>query len=48
LTSQVYPSVSLPGQVEDLYVTSVTGNVALTPDNAADPKSYRCVVDPRN
>jgi hypothetical protein len=48
LTSQVFPSVSLPGQVEDLYVTSVTGNVALTPDNAADPKSYRCVVDPRN
>lgn len=48
LTQQVYPSSSLPGQVEALYVTSVTGNVALTPDNAADPKSFRCVADPRN
>lgn len=48
LTQQVYPSASLPGQVEALYVTSSTGNVALTPDNAADPKSYRCAVDPRN
>lgn len=48
LTSQVYPSASLPGQVEALLVTSPTGAVALTPDNAADPHSYRCAVDPRN
>lgn len=48
LTSQVYPSSSSPGEVEALYVTSPTGNVALTPDNAADPKSYRCVADPLN
>jgi hypothetical protein len=48
LTGQVYPSASLPGQVEALLVTTPTGGVALTPDNAADPHSYRCVVDPRN
>jgi hypothetical protein len=48
LTSQVYPSSSSPGEVEALYVTSATGNVALTPDNAADPKPYRCVADPLN
>jgi hypothetical protein len=48
LTSQVYPSASSPGHVEALLVTDSTGAVALTPDNAADPHSYRCVVDPRN
>jgi hypothetical protein len=48
LTSQVYPSATTPGQVEALLVTSPTGGVALTPDNAADPHSYRCAVDPRN
>ena len=48
LTSQVYPSASAAGQVEALLVTTPTGGVALTPDNAADPHSYRCVVDPRN
>jgi hypothetical protein len=48
LTSQVYPSASKPGQVEDLYVTSVSANVALVPDNAEFPKSFRCVTDPRN
>jgi hypothetical protein len=48
LTSQVYLSASAPGQVEALLVTTPTGGVALTPDNAADPHPYRCVVDPRN
>jgi hypothetical protein len=48
LTSQVYPSSSAPGDVEALYVTNSAGDVALTPDNAADPKSFRCVADPRN
>ncbi|OJU84378.1 MAG: hypothetical protein BGO11_16735 [Solirubrobacterales bacterium 70-9] len=47
-TSQVYPSSSKPGLVEDLYVTSVTANVALVLDNAEFPKSFRCVTDPRN
>mgnify|MGYP001551657008 CR=1 FL=1 len=48
LTSQIYPSASKPGQVEDLYVTTPTANVALTPDNAEFPISFRCVTDPRN
>lgn len=48
LTSQVYPSASAPGEVEALYVTTKTGNVALTPDTDPGAKSYRCVADPRN
>jgi hypothetical protein len=48
LTDQVSASTTIPGEVETLYVTSKTGGVALTPDNAADPKSFRCVADPRN
>ena len=48
LTSQVYPSAGTPGQVEALYVTSKTGNVALTSDIDPGAKSYRCVADPLN
>lgn len=48
LTSQVYPSTANPGLVEALYITSTAGNVALTPDTYAGPKSYRCVADPLN
>ncbi|MBS1891861.1 MAG: hypothetical protein JST59_11250 [Actinobacteria bacterium] len=48
LTSQVYPSSTAPGEVEALYVTSKTGNVALTPDTDPGAKSYRCVADPLN
>lgn len=48
LTSQVYPSSVNPGLVEALYVTSKTGNVALTPDTSVGAKSYRCVADPLN
>ncbi|HEX4307193.1 MAG TPA: hypothetical protein VHZ54_14250 [Solirubrobacterales bacterium] len=48
LTSQVYPSASTPGEVEALYVTTTTGNVALTPDTDPGAKSYRCVADPLN
>jgi hypothetical protein len=48
LTSEVYPSASSPGEVEALYVTTKTGNVALTPDNFTAPKPYRCVADPLN
>lgn len=48
LTSQVYSSSTSPGHVEVLYVTSQTGNVALTPDSDPGAKSYRCVADPRN
>ncbi|MGE0503800.1 MAG: hypothetical protein AB7P38_00115 [Solirubrobacterales bacterium] len=48
LTSEVYPSSSVPGLVDALYVTSESGAVALTPDTAAGAKSFRCVADPRN
>jgi hypothetical protein len=48
LTGQVYPSSANPGLVEALYVTSKTGNVALTPDTDPGAKSYRCVADPLN
>jgi hypothetical protein len=48
LTSQVYPSSANPGLVEALYVTSKTGNVALTSDTDPGAKSYRCVADPLN
>jgi len=48
LTGQVYPSTANPGLVEALYVTSKTGNVALTPDTDPGAKSYRCVADPLN
>lgn len=48
LTSNVYPSTTSPGEVEALYITSKTGNVALTPDTDPGAKSYRCVADPLN
>jgi hypothetical protein len=48
LTSQIYPSTTIPGEVEALYVTSRAGNVALTPDTDPGAKSYRCVADPLN
>jgi hypothetical protein len=48
LTSQVYPSTANPGLVEALYVTSPTGDVAVTPDTDPGAKSYRCVADPLN
>ena len=48
LTGEVSASIAIPGEVEALYVTSKTGNVALTPDNDTGAKSYRCVADPLN
>jgi hypothetical protein len=48
LTGNVYPSSSSPGNVEALYITDTFDHVALTPDNTAGAKSYRCVADPRN
>lgn len=48
LTSDVYPSSSVPGKLEVLYVTDSLGHVALTPDTAAGAKAYRCVADPLN
>jgi hypothetical protein len=48
LTSNVYPSTTDPGRLNDLYVTDQVGGVALTPDTAAGAKAYRCVTDPLN
>jgi hypothetical protein len=48
LTSEVTASSSEPGRVEDLYVTSKSGAVGLTPDTFAGAKPYRCVAPPLN
>jgi hypothetical protein len=48
LTSEVYPSSSLPGQVQVLYMTNEAGNVGLVPDGAGGEKAFRCVADPLN
>jgi hypothetical protein len=48
LTSNVYPSVSNPSQLDVVYVTDQSGSVALTPDTGAGAKPYRCVTDPLN
>jgi hypothetical protein len=48
LTRNVYPSGSVTGQVDVLYITDHVGSVALTPDTAAGAKAFRCVADPRN
>jgi len=48
LTSEVYPSSSLPGQVQVLYITNEVGNVGLVPDGAGGEKAFRCVADPLN
>jgi len=48
LTRNVYPSASVPGEVDVLLITSNTGRVGITPDTAAGAKAFRCVADPRN
>jgi hypothetical protein len=48
LTRNVYPSASIPGEVDVLFVTSSTGRVGLTQDTDAGAKAFRCVADPRN
>jgi hypothetical protein len=48
LTSEVSASTSEPGRVTDLYITSESGAVGLTPDTFAGAKSYRCVAPPLN
>jgi hypothetical protein len=48
LTRNVYPSASVGGEVDVLYVTDTAGSVALTPNTAAGAKAFRCVADPRN
>jgi hypothetical protein len=48
LTSNVYPSASVPGRLDVLYVIDQVGNAALTPGTAAGSKAFRCVTDPLN
>jgi hypothetical protein len=48
LTSDVYPSRTIPGGLDVLYVTDRVGSVGLTTDDAAGAKWYRCAVDPSN
>jgi hypothetical protein len=48
LTSEVYPSGSIPGQVEGLYMTNEVGNVGLVPDGPGGERAFRCVADPLN
>jgi hypothetical protein len=48
LTSEVYPSGSIPGQVQVLYITNEVGNVGLVPDGSGGEKAFRCVTDPLN
>jgi hypothetical protein len=48
LTRNVYPSGSVAGEVEVLFVNSNAGGVGITPNTAAGAKAFRCVADPRN
>ena len=48
LTSEVYPSGSIAGQLDVLYVTDEVGSVAITSNTHAGGKAFRCVVDPLN
>jgi hypothetical protein len=48
LTRNVYPSGTVAGEVEVLFVSSNSGRAAITPDTAAGAKAFRCVADPRN
>jgi hypothetical protein len=48
LTRNVYPSGSVAGEVDVLFVNSNAGSVGITPNTAAGAKAFRCVADPRN
>jgi hypothetical protein len=48
LTRNVYPSGSVAGEVDVLFVASSAGRVGITPNTAAGAKAFRCVADPRN
>jgi hypothetical protein len=48
LTRNVYPSGSVAGEVDVLFVSSNAGSVGITPNTAAGAKAFRCVADPRN
>jgi hypothetical protein len=48
LTHDVYPSATVPGGLNVLYLTDGAGSVALTTNNPAGAKQFRCVTDPLN
>jgi hypothetical protein len=48
LTGNVYPSASMPGRVEALFIADEGGSVGITPDTFAGAKAYRCVTVPLN
>ena len=48
LTGDVYPTIARPDGLDVVYVTSETGRAALTPDNQAYSKAFRCVANPLN
>jgi RNA polymerase sigma factor (sigma-70 family) len=48
LTSEVYPSSSIAGQVDVLYIMNQGGGVSVTPNTGAGGKAFRCVTDPLN
>lgn len=48
LTSNVYPSGTDVGRLNDVFITDQVGGVAVTPDTGAGAKAYRCVGDPLN
>lgn len=48
LTRNVYPSGTAPGEVDVLFITDPGGRVAITSDNPAGAKAFRCVTDPLN
>jgi hypothetical protein len=48
LTRNVYPSGSVVGDVDVLFIMSNGGSVGVTPNTAAGAKAFRCVADPRN
>jgi hypothetical protein len=49
LTSNVYPSPTEPGELQDLVIVNQVGGVTLVPDRAPEgSRQYRCVTDPTN
>jgi hypothetical protein len=48
LTSEVYPSVPNPRELDVLYIEDEVGNVGIVPDGPGGERAFRCVVDPLN
>jgi len=48
LTSNVYPSRTIPNGLDVLFITDRVGSVGLTTGDAAGAKNFRCVADATN